>query len=172
MPHDLITISADTAPAIGWHESVANQPGFDLTLGMMQRPALQVVVAGLVIRPGDCAFDLRVGLAEHHLDRSLWVICRHSPAPFVQPSSHIWRSSRAISWLIAAARALICSADGVEPAPWIIPWRMNRRCLAVGPYPVSMWRKAEWHHHPVAAVDTGLTAARARRPIRDILPPV
>jgi hypothetical protein len=90
MPHDLITISADTAPAIGWHESVAHQPGFDLALGMMQRPALQVVVAGLVIRPGDCAFDFRVGLAEDHLDRSLWVICRHSPGA-VRPAffSHL-----------------------------------------------------------------------------------
>jgi hypothetical protein len=48
---------------------------------------------------------------------------------------------------------------------------MSRRCLAVGPYPVSMWRMAEWHHHLVAAVDAGLTAARTRRPIWDILPP-
>jgi hypothetical protein len=138
MPHDLIAISADTAPAIDWHESVAHQPGFDLALGMMQRPALQVVVTGLVIQPGDSAFDLRVGLAEHHLDRSLWVICRHSPGP-VRPAffSHWW-SSRASSWLIAAARAVICPADGAEPAPWIIRWRMIRRCLAAGPYPVSM----------------------------------
>jgi hypothetical protein len=35
-----------------------------------------------------------------------------------------------------------------------------------------MWRKAEWHHHRVAAVDTGLTAALTRRLIRFILPPV
>jgi hypothetical protein len=32
-----------------------------------------------------------------------------------------------------------------------------------------MWRKAEWHHHLVAAVDTGLTAALTRRLIRFIL---
>ena len=36
------------------------------------------------------------------------------------------------------ARAFICQADGLELAPRIIPWRMNRRCLAVGPYPVRM----------------------------------
>jgi len=42
------------------------------------------------------------------------------------------------SWSIAAARAFICSADGVPTAPWIIPWRMSRRWPAVGPYPVSM----------------------------------
>jgi hypothetical protein len=52
-----------------------------------------------------------------------------------------------------------------------VPWRISRRCLAVGPWPVSMWRKAEWHHHLVAAVDTGLTAAHTRRQIRFILPP-
>jgi branched-subunit amino acid transport protein len=34
-----------------------------------------------------------------------------------------------------------------------------------------MCRKAEWHHHLVAAVDTGLTAALARRLIWFILPP-
>jgi hypothetical protein len=47
---------------------------------------------------------------------------------------------------------------------------MSRRCLAVGPYPVSKWRNAEWHHQPVAAVDTGLTAVRTRRPIFDMVP--
>jgi hypothetical protein len=44
----------------------------------------------------------------------------------------------AISSSIAAARAFTCSADGVKPMPCIIPRRMNRRCLAVGPRPVSM----------------------------------
>jgi hypothetical protein len=39
---------------------------------------------------------------------------------------------------IAAARAFICPADGVRSASQVIPWRMSRRCLAVGPYPVSM----------------------------------
>jgi hypothetical protein len=34
-----------------------------------------------------------------------------------------------------------------------------------------MCRKAEWHHHLVAAVDTGLTAALTRRLIWFILPP-
>src|SRR6202012_1168652 len=34
-----------------------------------------------------------------------------------------------------------------------------------------MWRKDVWHHHLVAAVDTGLTAALMRRWIRVILPP-
>jgi len=34
-----------------------------------------------------------------------------------------------------------------------------------------MCRKAEWHHHLVAAVDTELTAALARRLIWFILPP-
>jgi hypothetical protein len=34
-----------------------------------------------------------------------------------------------------------------------------------------MRRKAEWHHHLVAAVDTGLTAALTRRLIWFILPP-
>jgi hypothetical protein len=48
---------------------------------------------------------------------------------------------------------------------------MSRRCLAVGPWPVSVCRKADWHHHLVAAVDTGLTAAFIERRIRFILPP-
>jgi len=51
------------------------------------------------------------------------------------PSSNV---PEAISSSIAAARAFICSADGVELTPRIIPRRMNRRCLAVGLCPVSM----------------------------------
>lgn len=50
-----------------------------------------------------------------------------------------------------------------------VPRRMSRRCLAVGPYPVSAWRSAEWHHQRDIAVDTGLTRARTRCSIRDIL---
>jgi hypothetical protein len=73
-----------------------------------------------------------------------------------------WMSAAGHRDRAAAARTFICLVDGVRSASWISPRRMNRRCLVVGPYPVSMWRKAEWHHHPVAAVDTGLTAARTR----------
>jgi hypothetical protein len=51
----------------------------------MQRPGLQVVLGGFFVRPGDFAFDLRVGLAQHDPDRSLpvnpvdhslWAVCR------------------------------------------------------------------------------------------------
>lgn len=51
-----------------------------------------------------------------------------------------------------------------------MPWRMARFCLAVGPWPVSKRRKGEWHHHLVAAVDTGLTIAFTRCLIRSIPP--
>src|SRR5579875_2652896 len=47
---------------------------------------------------------------------------------------------------------------------------MSRRCLAVGPCPVIARRTPDWHHHLAAAVDTGLTTARARRPIFDMVP--
>jgi hypothetical protein len=81
MPCDLMAVSACRAPAIDGHPSIASQPGFDLTLGMMQRRGLQVVVTGFVVQPGDFAFDLRVGLAEYHLDRFVRVTCRHSRSP-------------------------------------------------------------------------------------------
>lgn len=80
---------------------------------------------------------------------------------------HIPRSPRSGHSVVAAARALIRSTDGMRLGCWIIPCRMNRRCVAVGPCPISRRRNAESHHHRISRCRYRIDCRACAAPIQD-----
>ncbi len=106
--------------------------GATLTSDSTRRFAPRAVIKDSLISAGYELADVRD--APDRPGRE-WVFIARKPAA---TSLRLYgRSSGPSIWSIASARAFIWPADGVKP-PTRVRSRTSRRCLAVGPWPVSV----------------------------------